>query len=242
MAEALTTPRGRRLIAPRLRWFAGECIVAGVMVTLVLGLHFAHQSEPGRIDAALGNRLNWHFGEHRDVLAQLVHIGNPASIVIMSVVLAGLLALAGWWRAVVFALVAPVLAGAVTDFILKPLVDRRIGPDAALAFPSGHTTGAAAVAVVAAVVLLDPDRPALRLLVRIVLAAFALGVAIAVAFALVVLRYHYLTDVIGGVAVAVSVVLLVAFALDGLAERVLLSPRGRTDHPLLRSDRERQHL
>jgi undecaprenyl-diphosphatase len=107
------------------------------------------------------------------------------------------------------------LAGGVTDYVLKPLIDRHIG--FSYAFPSGHTTGAFAVAVCAVILLLDSNE--LHPLVRVALGLIGLGLAAGVAAAVIGLGYHYTTDTIGGFCVAVGVVLALAMLIDLAVER-----------------------
>jgi membrane-associated phospholipid phosphatase len=110
----------------------------------------------------------------------------------------------------------PAAAG-VTEFVIKPLVDRTVYDN--LSFPSGHTTGVAAVASVVVVLLLGPLRPPLPAVARAVLACLCAALTAAVAIALVVLGRHYFTDTVGGAAVGVSVVLVAALVIDYLASR-----------------------
>lgn len=125
--------------------------------------------------------------------------------------LVGLLGLA--WRrhdrgAMVLCLLGPAVALFLTDAIAKPLVGRRHGPS--LAYPSGHATGAAAVAVLALV--LCHRWKGWR--------AFALAAPIALAFpvvmgvALVRLNWHYPSDVVGGTAIGAATVLALAAAVS----------------------------
>jgi undecaprenyl-diphosphatase len=103
---------------------------------------------------------------------------------------------------------------AVTELLLKPLINRTLIGE--FAFPSGHATGVTALAVVFAVLLVDPPRPRLPTNLRVLLALAALATAGAVAAAIVAVRSHYATDTLGGAAVATGVVLLTALVLDRL--------------------------
>lgn len=86
--------------------------------------------------------------------------------------------------------------------VIKGVVDRTrptFNPAAATlgpSFPSGHTTTAAAF-YAAAALLLGRWRPRLT---RAVLAGAAVGIAVAVAASRVLLDVHWLTDVLGGLA------------------------------------------
>jgi undecaprenyl-diphosphatase len=145
---------------------------------------------------------------------RLVQLGAPRTVVLVSIGLAVVCALARRRRAMVFALVAPIGASALTEVVLKPLIDRH--KQTGLAFPSGHTTGAFSLALTAAVLLL-PHRPDLRMrlgFLRLVLGLSLLALATGTAIALVALRDHYATDTLGGAAVALAAVPMAAFVLD----------------------------
>lgn len=91
------------------------------------------------------------------------------------------------WAAVVLAAVGPVAAAALTQFVLKPAIDRHL--DVGLTFPSGHATGTFAVLIVAVIS----------------------GVA------LVAAQYHFATDVVAGAAVGIGMVTGLALVLDPCA-------------------------
>ncbi|WP_165485987.1 phosphatase PAP2 family protein [Frankia sp. Cppng1_Ct_nod] len=193
-------------------------IVPCLLALGVLCWKLADRQTSTAIDAAIDPRLAYRFGRQRRLFETVIALGNPTNVALASAALAGLCLLMGARRAALLSLVGPPLAGALTEWVLKPLVDRRhLG---GLAFPSGHTTGACAVAVVLVLLLLPGG--ALRNLaapVRVLLwyaaAVFSAGVGLGV----VVLRYHYATDVVGGAAVAVTVILAFAWTLDRLAHR-----------------------
>jgi len=137
--------------------------------------------------------------------------------------LAGVVGLAGvaWYRhdgrALTMCVVGPALAIALTDVVLKPLVDRHLGPG--LAYPSGHATGAAAVSVLA-LVLLHRWR-GWRATARF--APVALALPVGTGLALVRLAFHYPTDVVGGTAMGTATVIALAVLLNAQQR----SPSGR---------------
>jgi undecaprenyl-diphosphatase len=106
-------------------------------------------------------------------------------------------------------------AGAVTEYLLKPMFGRTMA--GALSFPSGHTTGAIALATAFAVLLADPRWPRMPAIGRLLLAVAAFLAASAVAVALVGLGAHYFTDTVGGAATGIAMVLLTALAIDSVA-------------------------
>ena len=107
-------------------------------------------------------------------------------------------------------MLGPGLTLFLTEVVAKPLVDRHKG--AGLSFPSGHAAGAAAIA--AAAVLLVYRHWGLRTAAwaAVPAAALPLGAALGV----VHLRYHYVTDAAGGIALGTAVVLGAASALSAL--------------------------
>ena len=101
--------------------------------------------------------------------------------------------------------------------MIKNLVDRArptFNPAAAAlgpSFPSGHTTTAAAFWAAAALLLgRRRRRPA-----RALLAGAAVGIAVAVASSRVLLDFHWLSDVIGGLALGWAWFLLCGIAFGG---------------------------
>lgn len=132
----------------------------------------------------------------------VISFASPAVAVVTALVLAAL----AWVRrdrlGTVLCL-TPLMAVAITELVAKPLVDRHLG--STLAFPSGHATAAAALA--ALVVVMAHRHGGWTGAARV--AAPAIAFLVVVAAALVRLRYHYPTDVVGGVAVGVATVLAV---------------------------------
>jgi membrane-associated phospholipid phosphatase len=108
-----------------------------------------------------------------------------------------------WVRAMVCA-VAPIGAVLVVDQVSKPLIGRHIGA-AVGSYPSGTVTAVAALATGA--VLVTPR--VLRAVTAILAAALVVGISAAV----VVLRWHYPTDALGGACVGIGAVLF----LDAVA-------------------------
>lgn len=133
--------------------------------------------------------------------------------------------LALFWdrRRAAVCLVAPAVALAITEYVMKPLVGRPVptGDVHGLAYPSGHM--AATAAVVAAAALAVP--PCWRKLAFVI----GTGVDVSVAICLILLRYHYATDVLGGAAVAIGATLLIDAALHLLPESSLVRTRAASD-------------
>lgn len=113
-------------------------------------------------------------------------------------------------RAIAF-LVGPALAGALVEYVGKPLVDRRLygGP----CFPSGHAAGVTCIVVIA---LLAAPRGR-----RLATTAVGAPAMLAVSVAVVGLGWHFPTDVLGGFGVGAGVML----SVDGFLARA--APRRR---------------
>jgi undecaprenyl-diphosphatase len=114
------------------------------------------------------------------------------------------------------ALAVPVASG-ITE-LLKHLI-HRVYIDF-LSFPSGHTTATFALITCIAVLLIDPPATKAPASMRVVLAVVAAGFGAMVALALVAIRFHYVTDTIGGAAVGIGVTVAIALALDLAAARI----------------------
>jgi len=115
--------------------------------------------------------------------------------------------------------------------ILKRVVDRHEAIFAET-FPSGHTAVATVIATVA-VLACRPGGP-VRVHIsprayRWILAAAAV-VVVVVALSVIIIQDHYFTDTLAAFPLALAVTLVVAWALDALAARGLLSPLRK--HPL----------
>jgi len=119
--------------------------------------------------------------------------------------------------------VAGVGATAAVTTLLKPLVGRQIHGDY-LAYPSGHTALATAVAIVAALLAVDLLRPGRRAAVLLVLAAAGSAGAV-MAWSQTILSNHYATDTIGGFCTALASMPATAILIDRIAD--LRSARAR---------------
>jgi membrane-associated phospholipid phosphatase len=167
-------------------------------VAAVAGLAFVHRPWPNRLDvwgyAALPANASAHWASDLVVLGSL-----PALITgVTAVFVVGVFR--DWVRALACA-TAPVLAVLIVEDLAKPLVGRHLGITGASSYPSG--TVAAAAALMAAATLVVPA--VVRPLVALVGAVLTVGVCAAV----IVLRWHYPTDALGGVAVGIGAVLVV---------------------------------
>ena len=193
-----------------LSWLAAAAVLAA------LSWHFAHAPAVNAPDTIVASGLKARLAAHPHLLSLAARLGSPAAVIGGSILLAVLCLVGRRPKAALFALLAAPAAGVVTEFVLKPAV-HRAQHASALLFPSGHTTGAFALAMTVVVLLLP--REGTRLLpaiARLVVAVAALAVAAVVAVAVVALGWHYVTDAVGGVVTAVVVVLGLAGFVDVL--------------------------
>jgi membrane-associated phospholipid phosphatase len=217
---------GPRPLVPAAMRPAAAAVFAGcAAVTVLLGALFARQTRAGPFDAWIDARIQAGLGGQRRVLNDLSGLGDlkPVAAMVAALVLACLVTRR--WRGAVLVAVAVPMAAAVTDLVLKPLIGRTLTGD--LSFPSGNETRVFALAAAFAVLLADPPRVRIRPAVRLLLALVVLLAAVAVGVALVGLSHHYFTDTVGGAAVGVAVVLATAFILDRL---VAIDLRSRPGH------------
>jgi membrane-associated phospholipid phosphatase len=195
----------------------GSILSALTLVPLAL---LAYSVGPtARLDRSILDRLDRPEGSNGHELASLVaHLSDPLPFVVMlgAIVLVGLAARRSRETVAALALVA---GANLTTQVLKHLLqhsrfDIQYGLHQPLseAFPSGHATAAASIAV--ALVLVVPPR--LRPLAAAAGGAFVAAVGIAV----VVIQWHYPSDVLGGLLVVSS------WAFAAIAALRLLRPRG----------------
>jgi membrane-associated phospholipid phosphatase len=205
---------GRPLLWPAARLALAAVIAGCVVVTAVLGVLLVGHTQPDRVDRWADGHLQAAISAH-SLIARSAYLGDPNSVVLISTAAVLACVLGRRFRAALLVIIAFPVAGVLTDHILKPLVGRT--DSGYLIYPSGHTTAAATMAVAAVVVLTGPGRPPLPAALRWLLSAALLALIPVVAAGLVVLRYHYFTDTVGGAGVGITVVLGTALGLDAAA-------------------------
>jgi membrane-associated phospholipid phosphatase len=186
------------------------CVLLGA--AMLAGLLFVRRPWPNRLDA-IGFRLlpadltsKW--------AGDVAQLGSLTVLVAGVIVLCVVAVLSRNWVRALSCVMAPMAAVLIVQTVAKPLVGRHL--EGALSYPSGTVTAAAALAAAAFLVVPWFAKP---------FAAVAGGVVVAtVCAAVVVLRWHFPTDALGGVCVGAGAV----FAVDG----VLLSIRDQ--HPIRR--------
>ena len=200
----------RPLLPGRRRAMAGALLVACVAVVAALGVQFAGHTQPGRLDAPIDAAFLSALGGHPSVLLFLARFGDLPLVTAMTAALVLGCAAARRWRGALLAAIAVPLASGLTEGILKHLVGRTLR--GWLSYPSGHATSSFVLATVGVILLAGPSR--LPVAARRLLMAGALLFAVAVPSAMVALRFHYFTDLVGGAAVGAGTALLTALLLD----------------------------
>jgi undecaprenyl-diphosphatase len=188
--------------------------LAAVMFT-VLAVCYAGTSGAGSFDARIDALVDPIGVAHHRTTHFTAALGSPVSVITLALVLAALCYRLDRRRLAVLAIVGPGITGVLTTG-LKPVLGRTIGDG--FAYPSGHTGGATALGLVAALLVISLIRPG-RAAGLAIVAATGLLCGGVVGSAMVAIGAHYPTDVVGGYCTAVAVVCGAALALDRKAER-----------------------
>lgn len=213
------------LVAPSWRGACIGVVVAAIALVAAVGAVVRGRQTPTGFDTWVARPLFRHTSELTG--ARLLDFSSPALAVGGLAVVAVLAALVRHWAIVAVATVAPTAAIIVTEVVLKPIVHRSVGAGAS-AYPSGHETGLVSLLVVLLLVL--SRAPFSRAVTATVVTLLALW-ALVGAMGLVRGHYHFPTDTIGGMGVAVACVLSVALVIDWISGRAMRP--GRTDVPQL---------
>jgi membrane-associated phospholipid phosphatase len=184
-------------------WTTLELLLGLAMLAAaaVAGLLFAKRPGPNRVDAAgyfyVPSDPNSHLAN------DLVRFGSKPVLVVGVIVVFLVAIFRDWVRAFACA-AAPVIAVEVVEHIAKPMVGREIG-GGSFTYPSG--TVAAVAALSTALFLVAPR------LSRPFVALAGIAAITGTGLAVLVLRWHYPTDVAGGVWVGAGAV----FTIDAVA-------------------------
>lgn len=165
-------------------------------VVAIGGAYFAFVPGPTPLDRLAFGIIPSEYSRHS--LTYIADIGRPR-VVAPGVVICAFIAYFSDRRRAITCLVAPVVAIVMTEYLAKPAVGRTFG--GTLCYPSGHMTAVAAL--VCAFVIAVPARW------RGLAAVLAIAVSIVVGVTLLLLRWHYLTDVVAGASVSIGSFLIV---------------------------------
>lgn len=208
--------------APLIPWpRAAIGVIIGAVATFVgFGLRVWHSDHGLEMDDLFNRWVHRTF----DVYTRydMVQLTDPKAMIIAAVLIAGFALLARRFDVAVLAVAAPLLATGLTEYAFKPLFDRSVPLVARLtgieaeAYPSGHETAVSSVLVVLGLLLLRSGLSVgLKVLGVLALCAYFVTTVLG----LVGQYYHYLTDTIGALALAVTIVLGGALLLDRVHRR-----------------------
>jgi membrane-associated phospholipid phosphatase len=207
--------RDRVTVRPRTLLLACGACLLGLALTGVLA--YASPVAHVRDAATLRGFVALNGPEVTGPATAIAHLAGPLPFALLGLALAALAAARGRPR-VALAILAILLGASVTAEALKPLLAHPrfaewlgAGQIRAASWPSGHATAAMALGLCG--VLAAPRRW------RPLAAALGGGFAIAVAYAVLVLAWHFPSDVIGGFLVAATWALGVLAALAALERR-----------------------
>ncbi|MEO5680001.1 MAG: phosphatase PAP2 family protein [Acidimicrobiales bacterium] len=202
--------RDRPVRRPVLRAVALLGLVVGGALFVVLSALVWHTQSAVALDRTLvrviaagpGGGLLAAGGSPPPRPDSVVPLGSVEIVVVLALGLA-IVALAwGDGAGGVLGLAAPGLTGALTEYVLKPLITPpSLG--SGRAFPSGHAGGVTAIALVAVALVYRRW----GWMAALAVAPLAVLPIVLVGHALVRLDYHFPTDVLGGVLLASLVVL-----------------------------------
>ena len=182
-------------------------------IAVALGMSVAGQQYAGSVDRMLIDRVHATVGEGRGLARLLLIPADTPMIIAVAVVSCGVALVRRRWDVALLALATPAIGAAATELVLKPLFGRRL--HGYLSYPSGHAIAAVAGYTVVALVLASIATRAWR---RVTAVGWGLVIVI-VMVGLVGMDWHYPTDTIGGVCVAVGVVLPCAAITDTYLRR-----------------------
>jgi undecaprenyl-diphosphatase len=183
----------------------------GIGATLGLGFLAPPEQLPTGWEATILHNLAVdRTGEWWKLALYVRQLGSEHAAIMASVCMTIPLLALGYrrWAAQTF---LAVLAGAAGAELSKHLVGRQRGSGGVLAYPSGHTAGATAIAVALAIlVMVATESKWMHVAAWTIAAAFS----IAVAWANVASNVHYPADVLGGMAFGLCAPLVVRGLFD----------------------------
>lgn len=179
----------------------------------MVGMLVAGQQHAGPVDRTLTEQVHAAVGNGAGLAAFLL---VPTDTDVIAAAIAVVIAVAlvrRRWDVLVLAAVTPTFCVAITELVLKPLFGRRL--DGQFSYPSGHAVAAVAVYTVA-LLAFAAGTSALR---RRLAAAGWFAMVVTVMAGLIGMNCHYPTDTVGGVCVALGVVLPGALVADTVCRR-----------------------
>jgi hypothetical protein len=221
----------RRLVPwPRI---ALAVIAASIAVVAILGALVHDKTHTDRLDSFVLHGVTKVVPG--DVQRLFLHLTDPPLVAGLLTSIAVVSLILRRWDLAILAAIAPTVEVLLTEQVLKPLVHRSnvvvtagLGQTESLAYPSGHETGVASLVTVLGLVVLGSS---MRLGRKIAALIGLTLVLMAAAVALVGQFYHFATDTVGSVGVAIAVTLAVALAIDQVSAAVSSRPRAPVREP-----------
>lgn len=208
--------RPPRVVLPGEHIHALAVAALSLLTATTMALIFADGNTPALADTNVWAAVAYYWPEPDPSALVVDWFGNPDALLVETGLLVTVCLLVGRGRVAIIAGVAPWVVAAVTTGV-KPLIDRTIHEPDNLAFPSGHTAVATAVALAAGLLvadLLGPRRRGGRTIVALALGFAGGGI---MATAQVALDAHYPSDCLGGFLTAVAVLFPLAVLVDRMA-------------------------
>jgi membrane-associated phospholipid phosphatase len=184
---------------------------------VVLGVMFAHQTTADGFDRLVDEPIVGWLGPRHALLDWMQYPGTQVPAVVASLALALACLLGRRLNGVILSLAAVVAVTRIDDWLLKPLFHRTyLG---AIVYPSGHVSSVAALTAVYALLFVFPPQQARTRALRLAGFAALLAITVITVLGVIGLRWHYVTDTVGGAAVAIGTVCALALALDWALSR-----------------------
>lgn len=207
-----------RLVPAGLAGLLTAIAVLSLVVVSGLGVWFAGQHTGTSVDQSVYWAVYKQFVGDRGLLRAMLLPTEPVLLVVVIGLIVMVAVARRRPRLAILAVAGPLVTVTITSSLLKPLFGRTIN-NGSLAFPSGHTSGLVAVLAVLIVGVAGSTRPPRRKSLTTAVVIFAAVLTVIGATALVGMKYHYVTDTLGGACMGVATVFLVAPAIDWLAGR-----------------------
>jgi membrane-associated phospholipid phosphatase len=212
----------RPALPPALRAPTGVVAVAAASAVVAIGVYVAGSAAPVRIDGWMLAAVEQWLPEVGPGAYRVDFAGEPLGALTLMAALSVVCLLTGRWRLAVLTVAGQAVIGAATNLV-KPVVDRTIH-GGFLAYPSGHTAGATAFAIVLGLLLASVFGLG-RWTGLLLVAGVATAVGCVAAWAQIVLVAHYPTDTVGGFFMAVALIPAAAILIDRFADRMVTVSR-----------------
>jgi undecaprenyl-diphosphatase len=219
VAQGLAAPA----VPPGWRRPLGVTAVVAAVGLVALGIAVEGASAPSAVDDAL---LTAAGGDEPELWTKALgvdYLGEPLGVTVIATVLVAICLALRRWRLAVLTVVAQGAIWGASTFV-KPVVNRTIHGDH-LAYPSGHTAGMTAFALVVGLVLVSVLYLR-RAVASIVLVGVTVVGGLAAAWAQTILVAHYATDTLGGFLLTLALVPPLGMVIDHGTDRLL-----PTTHP-----------